>query len=425
MSSQRHDETRTSQEHQLFEFLQRLARFRAGRRAILIHLSLLLPYNRRPHHVKIAVNTFEFLVKSFDGQIFTMANSDLIFVWKGSRIEVIDEAVMRLRHLFGHDPLTEDVGAEQASRFCSWYELERDYEPFLAIAQRQFDEYQKRLRRVAAITGPGEAASPAEPPPLSPHRLGELVDTIARADLSNMMRRQVICAIPPKTAPVRLFHELYISIDELREIVMPGYNIASDRWLFQHLTQTLDQRMLQLLSKNDDSVIASAFSVNFNVATLVSDRFLAFDAALSSATRGSIVIELQLVDIFSDLAAYVFARDFVKERGYRICLDGVTDRMLPFVDRDRLGLDLIKILWNADILGDSRTERREEIRKLIAAFGRARVILCHCDTAEAVAIGQELGIVMFQGRHIDRLLGAVEPSVASIQKLRAAVQSRR
>jgi hypothetical protein len=425
MPSQRHDENRTSQEHQLFEFLQRLARFRAGRRAIQVHLSLLLPYNRRPHHIKIAVNTFEFLVKRFDGQIFTMGNCDLIFVWKGSEISAIDEAVMRLRHLFGHDPLTEDVGASQASRFCSWFDLERDYEPFLATAQRQFDEYQKRSRRLAAITGPTDAAQPSEAPPLSPHRLGELVDTIARADLSNMMRRQMICAIAPNTAPVALFRELYISIHELREIVMPGYNIASDRWLFQHLTQTLDQRMLQLLSKNDDSAIASAFSVNLNVATLVSDRFLAFDAGLSSATRGSIVIELQLIDIFSDLGAYIFARDFVKERGYRICLDGVTERMLPFVDRDRLGLDLVKIQWNADILGESRTERRDEIRDLIAAFGRARVILCHCDTAEAVSVGQSLGIVMFQGRHIDRLLGADEPSFASAQKLRAAVQSKR
>jgi EAL domain-containing protein (putative c-di-GMP-specific phosphodiesterase class I) len=425
MPNQRRDEVRASQEHELFEFLQRLAKFRTGRRAIQIHLSLLLPYNRRPHHIKIAVNTLEFLVKSFDGQIFTMGNCDVIFVWKGAGVAAIDEVVMRLRHLFGHDPLTEDVDADQESRFCSWFDLERDYEPFLAIVQHHFETFQKRSRRLAAIAGPAEAAQASELPPLSPHRLGELVDTIGRADLSNMMRRQAIAAIAQNTAPVALFRELYISIDELREIVMPGYNIASDRWLFQHLTQTLDQRMIQLLAKNDDSAIASAFSVNLNVATLTSDRFLAFDAALPSATRGSIVIELQLIDIFSDLAAYVFARDFVKERGYRICLDGVSDRMLPFVDRDRLGLDLVKILWNADILGETRTERRQEIRDLITAFGRARVILCHCDTAEAVTVGQSLGIVMFQGRHIDRLLGAEAPSFAGTQKLRSAVQSRR
>src|SRR5260370_35462817 len=96
---------------------------------------------------------------------------------------------------------------------------------------------------------------------------------------------------------------------------MSGYNIGSDRWLFQHLTHTLDQRMLQLLMKNDDSAIASAFSVNLNVATLLSDRFLSFDANLKAATRGTVIFELQPIAIFSDLAPYIFAPGFVRDRG--------------------------------------------------------------------------------------------------------------
>jgi EAL domain-containing protein (putative c-di-GMP-specific phosphodiesterase class I) len=414
------DEKKASQERQLFEFTQRLAKFRAARRAIHIHLSQLHADNRRGHHIRIAVNTFEFLVKQMDGQIFALSNADLIFVCKGADIVAIDEAVMRLRHLFNDDPLTQDVDEHQKSRFCSWYDLERQYAEFLAVVQALYDEEQKRSRRLAAISGPGRPSQSAELPPLSPHRLGELVDAISRADLSNMMRRQVVCAMMPGTPPQPVFRELYISIDELRASVMPGYNIASDRWLFQHLTQTLDLRMLQLLMKNDDRAIASGFSVNLNVATLLSDRFLAFDANLKSATRGTVIFELQTIDIFSDLGAYIFARDFVKERGYRVCLDGVTDLTLPFIDRERLGLDMIKIVWNPDMLGSGREAKRDEFRKLIASFGRARTILCRCDSEEAVATGQSLGISLFQGRHIDRLLGVGAPSVGELQKLRAA-----
>jgi EAL domain-containing protein (putative c-di-GMP-specific phosphodiesterase class I) len=418
------DEKKASQEHQLFEFTQRLAKFRAGRRAIHIHLSQLRAYNRRGHHIRIAVNTFEFLVKQMDGQIFALSNADLIFVCKGADIAAIDEAVMRLRHLFNDDPLTQDVDEHQESRFCSWYDLERQYNEFLAVAQALYDEDQKRNRRLAAISGPGQPGQPAELPPLSPHRLGELVDAISRADLSNMMRRQSVCTITADAPPQPVFRELYISIDELRAIVMPGYNIASDRWLFQHLTQTLDLRMLQLLMKNDDRAIASGFSVNLNVATLLSDRFLAFDANLRAETRGTVIFELQTIDIFSDLGAYLFARDFVKERGYRICLDGVTDLTLPFIDRERLGLDLVKIVWNPDMLGSGREAKRDEFRKLIASFGRARTIMCRCDSEEAVAVGQSLGINLFQGRHIDRLLGIGAPSVGELQKLRAAAANK-
>src|SRR5260370_7531040 len=131
---------------------------------------------------------------------------------------------------------------------------------------------------------------------------------------------------------------------------MSGYNIGSDRWLFQHLTHTLDQRCPQLLMKNDDSAIASAFSVNLTVATLLSDRFLSFDANLKAATRGTVIFELQAIDIFSDLGAYIFARDFVRERGYRVCLDGVTDLTLPFTDRDRPSPAPAKILFTPPIL---------------------------------------------------------------------------
>jgi len=167
-----------------------------------------------------------------------------------------------------------------------------------------------------------------------------------------------------------MFRELYISIDELRSVVMPGYNIASDRWLFQHLTHTLDQRMLQLLMKNDDSAIASAFSVNLNVATLLSDRFLAFDANLKAATRGTSSSSCRR-STSSPISAPISSRAI--RQGARLPrLPRRRHRSDPaLIDRERLGLDLVKIVWNPDMLGSGREARRDEFRKLIASFGRA------------------------------------------------------
>ena len=423
MGSTNRGENRSSQEQMLLEFLHRLARFRAARRAVHVHLSALLADHRRTQHIRIALNTFEFQVRQLDGQIFVLDNADLVFVWKGTDLTAVDEAVTHLRQLFHDDPLAQEVAEDEPNRFCTWYDIEQHYDQFLAAIRRLAEDGQKRAQRLAALSGPGGSTRRAELPPLNPHRLGELVDAISRADLSNMMRRQAVCAIAADGPPMAMFHELYISIDELRAIVMPDYNIASDRWLFQHLTQVLDQRMLQLLTKNDDGAIASAFSINLNVATLLSDRFLAYDAGLRAATRGTIIFELQAVDIFSDLGTYIFARDFVRERGYRVCLDGVTDLTLPFIDRERLGLDLVKILWHPDILGSGRPERREEIRRQIAAFGRARVILCRCDSAEAVAAGRSLGINLFQGRHVDGLLGAAGTDAMRSQRRRPVAQA--
>ena len=138
------------------------------------------------------------------------------------------------------------------------------------------------------------------------------------------MRRQSICAVAGTYLPRPVFMQLFISIGELARQVLPDINLAANRWLFQHLTETLDLRVLKLLTQADDQDLHSSFSVNLNVSTLLSREFTKFYTSLRTGARGMIVLELQLIDIYSDVANYMFARDFVRERGYRICVDGVT-----------------------------------------------------------------------------------------------------
>jgi hypothetical protein len=397
------DDPPTGIETLLLDYTRRLARYPVGRRAIVIHLSRLRPDNRRAHHIRIAANTFEALVKQFDGQIFVLQSADIVFVCKDASIAVIDEAIMRLRYLFGDDPLAAELDESGPDRFASWYDLERDYEEFLALVEELHAQEAKRKKRLAAIAGPGPRT---ERQPMDPQSLAELVNIIERADLSNVMRRQSICAILRDETPKPVFREIYVSIPDLRDNIVPKRDIASDRWLFQHLTQHLDRRVLATLRKNDDQAIAHSYSLNLNISTLLSQEFHQFDQSLRPGARGSIVIELQKVDIFADLGAYIFARDFLHERGYRVCLDGVSAVMLGYIDRERLGLDLIKMFWSPDMADALHTERTTAFREAVERTGRSRIILARCDSADAVAFGQSVGLRLFQGRHIDRLLSA-------------------
>ena len=395
------DDQPTGIETLLLDYARRLGRHPLGRRAIVIHLSRLRPDNRRAHHIRIAANTFEALVKQFDGQIFLLQNADIIFICKDASIAVIDEAIMRLRYLFGDDPLAAELDESGPDRFATWYDIERDYQEFLALVEETHEQELKRKKRIAAIAGGGPRA---ERQPMDPQGLAELVAIIQRADLANVMRRQSICAILGDETPKPVFREIYISIPDLRDSVMPKRDIASDRWLFQHLTQHLDRRVLAMLRKNDDQAIAHSYSLNLNISTLLSQEFHQFDQSLRSGARGSIVIELQKMDIFADLGAYIFARDFLKERGYRVCLDGVSAVTLAYIERERLGLDLVKMFWSPDMADPLRTERTTAFRDAIDRTGRSRVILARCDSEDAVAFGQSVGLRLFQGRHIDRLL---------------------
>jgi hypothetical protein len=386
----------------LLDTAQRLARFRAERRVLHVHLSRLRPYNRRGPHLRIAANTFEKVVKQFDGSIFQLGNGDIVFVCKDASAEALDDAVARLRYLFSEDPLTHEVNDATSGGFVTWYDLEHDYDRFLALAQRLYDEFDLDSAGIAGNAGQAKAEA-ADRLSIDARRFGELVERLQGADLSSLLRRQPIAALLPGNEPHVVFRELYISIADLRDMVTPGYEIAGDRWLFRHLTNTLDRRMLSLLVRNDDGFLQSSFSININVATLLSPDFLEFDAGLRSGARGTILLELQLVDIFADIGAYLFAREFAKERGYRLCLDGVDHDTLPYVDRNRLGLDFVKVPWRPE-MADLGEARLDQFRGFVEGLGRARAILCHVGSDEAVRFGHATGFALFQGRHIDQLL---------------------
>ena len=107
------------------------------------------------------------------------------------------------------------------------------------------------------------------------------------------------------------------------------------------------------------------------------------------------------MDIFADLNAFLFARDFAKERGYRICIDGLTHETMPFVDREKLGADMVKLVWQNEL---EATVGQKRIRRLVKDMQAARVILCRCDTEASITFGQAVGINMFQGRYIENLI---------------------
>ena len=397
-------ESTASKAYLLLDYAQRLERHRDGRRAVHIHLSQLKAQNRREHHLRIAENTFDELVKQFDGQVFSMHTGDLVFVCRDASLGDMDDAVQRLRVLFADDPLTQSIDTGAADLFCTYYNIEAQFPQFLELAEKLYAEEQRRIKRLQAAAEQSGDSARGSQSPLSPQQLGKLIEFLGRADLSSVMRRQSICAVAGTELPRPVFKELFISIGELAQQVLPEVNLAANRWLFQHLTETLDLRVLKLLAQADDRDLHSSFSVNLNVSTLLSREFNEFDTSLRTGGRGTIVIELQLIDIYSDVANYLFARDFIRERGYRICVDGVTHLSLPLIDRQTLGADLVKLAWQPELSDGVSAETRQALHKQVERAGSSRVILSRCDAPAAIRLGQQMGVSMFQGRYLDTVL---------------------
>lgn len=395
-----------SQESLLLDYVHRLEKLKKGRRAVHIHISRLRPYNRRDNHLQSAINTFDPIVKALNGQIFLLKNTDLILVYKDAARDDVETAIVKLKFLFSDDPLLEEKGQERKGReFCSWYNVETQYDEFLNLARQMVGGLNQGDGKGSDTEADGGYGGPPLPkePPLTPRVLGQITDALMRADLTNMLRRQYICSIAGEGSPQDVFSELYISIPDLRDTLLPGIGLTGNRWLFQHLTETLDFRVLSLLSKTDERSFTGEISVNLNIATLLTKEFLQFDDAVIASMRGGIVIELSLVDILANLRDFRFAREFIKDRGYRICVDGINHETLQYIDRDRMGVDLLKLNWSNDLL-ITEVLPIDQMRRMVERAGEARLILCRCDDRDAVEYGQSVGIRLFQGRHIETLI---------------------
>jgi hypothetical protein len=391
-----------SQEELLMDYVRRLAERASGRRAVHLRLSQLRAYNRRAHHLQAATSGLRSMFEAAEGQLFVLKSADTIFVYKANVHQRVEQEIQKICFLFSDDPALMD--ARGASDFVCRFDIQAEYERFQSVVRDLVGREaapashaacqlttKERLKRKQTV---GQS--------LTPDLLAKLEAALSRADLSSLVRRQTVCAISPRLDVEARFAELYVAIAELRETLLPNVNLLGNRWLFQHLTGTLDRRVLQLLTMPENA-IAGDLSINLNVATLLSKEFGSFDNALSAHRAGALIVELQAIDVFQDLRAFHLARKVVQDKGYRVCLDGVGYRDLELIDCDRLGVDLVKMLWDADLLTevDSMLER---LRLLIARIGPSRLVLCRVDARVGIDLGHALGVAMFQGRCVEELL---------------------
>jgi hypothetical protein len=410
LQPRRKTEELPAHEELLLDYAQRLRRHVAGRRAIHLHLSQLQRQNRRPQHLRAASSTFDRLVADHEGQCYVLSDGDIVVVVKNAKVASIDECVLRTRYLFKEDPLARDEAESEDGKgvveaeFCTWYDLEQDYDAFLRLAVSAEQTYRTVKHRLETTTRPPPLRWDAPTTPLDPSGLGRLEELVATADLSVMLKRQTVCVMKPGTLPAPIFSEFYVSIDELRRRVMPDVDIAGTPWLFHHLMPFLDRRVLRLVPERTTGGNALC-AINIAIETVLAEDFLVFDRKLRATTPKPMILEFQAVDIMHDLAGYQFARDLARSRNYKICVDGLSHLGFPLLRRDELEADFVKLIWQPQLAGGIGPDRLRELRRAVHQTGEARVVLAHCENEQARRFGELIGISLFQGRHVDRLIG--------------------
>lgn len=391
-------------ENIIFEYINKFCKNRVDFEAVYINLHSLAGNLRSKQNKKAIMNIFSPLVKMEEAKLFILPNEDMLVIFVKKAKDGINSSLVRMQFLLQEDESIRNAESLQHSGFVVFYDLATEYVDLskrIIIACQKQQENQKIEDHKVSFFNTSRNRFSHE---LTTEMLAKVQKIISVADFSSFIRRQAICAIIGKSVPQRVFEEVFVSIPDMRDSLLPEVDLTENPWLFLALTETLDKRVLEIISRHDDGSLIGNFSVNINVSTILSDDFLRFDDSINASMRQTIILELQLVDIFSDIRSFILAKTFAKARGYKICIDGITVDKLKYLNRANLDCDLMKIVWHPSFVEVINEDKH--FMDYVNKAERAKIILCRIDDVNAIEVGNSLGINLYQGRYVQRLLNA-------------------
>ena len=198
-----------------------------------------------------------------------------------------------------------------------------------------------------------------------------------------------------------LLNTYTFAVSSYNILMLPYPTVTTEDATRHRLLETLDKRVLENMLHHDAGAFRKNFSLNIAIKTILSPDFQSFNESIDPLCRKSILLEVKQHDIFSNLSAFLAARSFIAEQGYRLCVDMVSADSLSLLNREKLGADFIKLVWNEDLLN---MKENATFISNIKTNDPKHIILCHVDDKRAIEWGQSLGLSLFQGYFIQKML---------------------
>ncbi len=398
---------RAGEEKLLLNHLHRIGVNSQGWYAVHVHLSGLQPRNKQPKYLRIATQAFDTVTNNFETTLYMMSNFDMILVSKETPIEAIDEALNTVQSLFSDGSLTKDEDSSFEDHFTTWYDLSQASDLMVIEVDVKFlFEEAERLRTKELEERTSSLINQMDGEPLTARDLTVIAEKLQRVQINGLVQHQSAIVIEPDMNGRLLFNEHFISMSDFQAQIASDINLFGNPWLFIYLTELLDKRLLSIIAASDFSFTQEALSLNLNISTVLGREFKTFHRMLGENAK-NILVELQMVDVLSDLGAFTYVRDFLNENGYRVILDGFNPLSLQFFDPTKLKADFVKIAWGREFKADTSQTKVSDVKETVLRLGKDQVILSRVDSEQAIKWALTLGIHRFQGRYVDTIADAM------------------
>jgi hypothetical protein len=382
----------------LLDYARRLERHRDGRRVLWIHLSRLVRQNRHESDIQLAANLMRPLARRFNGDVFALASGDTIVCLKDPEEHSIERALVDLRRIFAQDPLIAHVDAEGPRAYLTVYDLAKAYPAFYAAAvtactpgaaDEQEAPASERTQGARHILSADEVRRRARPTPVPGH-----VDTSqGRIAVERLLERTAIAR----------FDEAQVARgwgrrEILREQSLDAFESIATLYARRQLTQSsalaeIERLVLATWGELMRSESELTHLLMLRTETLISAEFLSFDRALSSGGATRPLIGFFLDDILADKPTAEYLQGFLRERGYRFGLTGLSLGALGQARGALAGMSFLEIAMPIELTKADK----ELLSRLIAECGGEFVLASAIANTEALKSVFEAGVRLASG----------------------------
>ena len=213
------------------------------------------------------------------------------------------------------------------------------------------------------------------------------------------IRHQVLAEIDPGGPPRDIMHEFFVGMDALKSHVFLDVELRGSGNIFNQLTITLDRLLLDAFNEANPS--GAMCSINLNVESVFTRAFEEFLEIKGEDAFSNLAFEFRQANVLQQYDEYEVAANLIASKSGAIAIDAIFPETVGIVSMQRLSANMAKIFWRqgAEMILPGFAKEIDEMQR-----HGTRVVLARVDDDLGIEVGHDLGITMFQGFHIDKLL---------------------
>ncbi len=381
--------------------IRRLHRLETPHLVVNIELSRMKADDSGRGDLELAQKRLRSFTAETGGTYAEMSNGDPFIIWSGKHdIAALSAGALKTALAMGANP-------EDSIGHLFVYRMPEDYQKLRERINHYVEASRAAATRTALARGADETAAQAlqggaARGPLTAWGVNQIERLLEDIDLEQYVRAQPIYGLGRDGVWRMIFEECFLGFNELKQTYFPRMEISAHEHMFLGLCQGLDSRLLARFTRKPELLVGRRLSLNLSVSSVLGPILSAFAHAVPRNGRGNIVFELHRGDLLQDFAMTLNAISVLRHEGFRVALDSITPDMLPYVNLMGLGADYIKI----NVAGDRASHLNlPQVKEHLAKIPREKLIFFRCESQQALSVGRNLGILMFQGWLVDELVG--------------------